>query len=92
MKNIHKSADNPTEHKNLEYVGEINEHALCPNTAANALKKILNFRNLLDILQLLNFRDVEAANLVFTVQNLIVNSRPFTFRVRGFFHVNHENH
>ena len=43
-------------------------------------------------LQLLNFWDVEAANLVFTVQNLIVNSKPFTFRVRGFFHVNHENH
>ena len=28
-----------TEHKNLEYVGEINEHALCPNPEANALKK-----------------------------------------------------
>ena len=37
-------------------------------------------------------RDVEAANLVFTVQNLIVNFRSFTFHVRGFFHINHENH
>ena len=47
----------------------------------NCSKKILNFRDLVDILQLLSFPDVEAANLVFTVQNLIVNSRPFPGRV-----------
>ena len=62
------------------------------SASSKCSKKILNFRNLLDILQLLNFQDVEAANLVFSMQNLIVNFRLFTFRVSGFFHVNHKNH
>ena len=62
------------------------------SSSSKCSKKILILRNLLDILQLLNFQDVEAANLVFTMQNLIVNFRPFTFRVCGFFHVNHKNH
>ena len=62
------------------------------SSSSKCSKKILNFRNLLDILQLLNFQDVEAANLVFSMQNLIVNFRLFTFRVCDFFHINHKNH